>query len=1647
MQTIFKFLFSVFLPVTLCTMSYGQSNLSITTSFSGNLTVCETAIGFSVAVKNTSTSQTVYNAVLNPHMTSGMKYITGTLGSSTNDVTLINVNSSYNPDFALGTLAPGATKTVTFQANANCSILASLGQNTGNTSSAPIVKNNTQVSYTLIPSSSSTSYSELELNGSPSYNVLYADIDIANDPATASQQGFIGDVLTRKLKIRNTGFGKLSKMTLTIQYQNYIQNSSVKINGVTLTPTTSTNTYLVVTITDFSAASNAVSGNAGNGDAFLDKDEVFYVEDIVKVISCTPTVQTDYKITWGCDNAICNPISNNAQASNYVLVPHGNSSVYWDFEGNPQLSLCKTATQDVPLSIYNNGLTGNPQADRIVDLNFTFYYNYSASSVSNFKIWNNSSSSYVALPAYLMQVYTGSNYIGFQDLLTTDIDGPGGLEDLDHDGFYDDVLGNDRVRLFFTYTPICQSSYSSCTDYQNGYIQAGPNYKDNCLQSYYPQLANVQFYSYPGTQSIKGPTDLVNGQTGSYEFLVNRTASFSGYFSADGSNSAFTSVIELPTGYTYTGSTVTWIDAGGTQYQFPVTISGTTMTIQGGNWNGKYKMDLTLNCPTTGTVDPTGTLQWNMSWKSDPTCTSCDFAVGCTNKLIYNHCLTCDGYATTSFSVDRTSMGYVKPAAGQYYFERDFRLQQVHRLRYQDIVAANQKDNYRLNAAYEYDTLLATAKGALYNKSYNNAHVEIYYTVPFYPSSSSPEVLEILDAYFTITTPGTTPVVTVCPTSVTPVITRSPDNKTFTYDFAVPSSCKSSFASGDQIDLQVRYRVRGRGPTGMNTGQNELTSFRANHYGLNASSEKEDCQSFGDDMTIVVLGTYAQTWYAPITYNVQSMPISYAIYGGDADDFPNEFRPYAKLRTATYTLAPHYSFAPASITNAWAGKYYVIGPNNYPPKFDINPPSLISGSTYQWTKGDEWPVFANTATSNNNIYEFFTFNVKRDCFANPTNTNMGISITYSLFDYTDNPAYIQMTSGSVNDVTYDVSTANLTINPESTQEGVSSQVSWPVQICNNQVRNPQGDANNTWVALEPRVGNITFTYATDLSNNSHIPISSTYGTNSVLYQIGNIPVNTCKTIQVNASYNSCVSDVVDAIDIYANWSFSGYPSNRQGSDCLNPLQSSILYLRYKTANLQETIDKLGDPLQNVCEPLVYEIDLLSSKYADMGDIQVTATLPDGITYTTGSLLTALPVSPNLPSYALFDDVHCGNISNNIASWNLSNCSPLKDPSNTKGFNTGSLVGSRFIQNKLYIQLPLNLTCAYDPNDPILFHIHGTTNCGDPIDLYSQQKIRINGLDPLDQMGISMTSTPFDQENNQSTVTIVVTNTGETALGTNLPSAKRYMAFIVPAGIQLVTSGITPYAPIITENLPDGSTKYLWLLPVIQPHASITFSFKIKNVNFNTNSTQPCASFRVTLKAVTEMRNALNCANSECIGKATTASTIFNIDVDKGDACRDCLSSFAPFENRQYVLSVWVNESSNNTATTYTNTSATLYFGGVETTLGPFLPKGDIIDGWQRIDTVFTIPANSTTIEVRLNNNSGNPVYFDDVRVHPFLSNMKSYVYDPISLRLWAELDENNYATIYEYDEEGGLIRVKKETERGVMTIRESRTNVVKKPLE
>ena len=105
------------------------------------------------------------------------------------------------------------------------------------------------------------------------------------------------------------------------------------------------------------------------------------------------------------------------------------------------------------------------------------------------------------------------------------------------------------------------------------------------------------------------------------------------------------------------------------------------------------------------------------------------------------------------------------------------------------------------------------------------------------------------------------------------------------------------------------------------------------------------------------------------------------------------------------------------------------------------------------------------------------------------------------------------------------------------------------------------------------------------------------------------------------------------------------------------------------------------------------------------------------------------------------------------------------------------------------------------------------------------------------------------------------------------------------------------------------------------------------------------------------------------------------------------------------------------------------------------PDGPSIEGWRRIYDFIRLHPSADEMRIAfLNKDGAHNMHVDDLRIYPFDGNMKSFVYHPASLKLMAELDENNHATFYEYDEEWNLVRVKKETERGVVTSNEHRSH-------
>ena len=167
----------------------------------------------------------------------------------------------------------------------------------------------------------------------------------------------------------------------------------------------------------------------------------------------------------------------------------------------------------------------------------------------------------------------------------------------------------------------------------------------------------------------------------------------------------------------------------------------------------------------------------------------------------------------------------------------------------------------------------------------------------------------------------------------------------------------------------------------------------------------------------------------------------------------------------------------------------------------------------------------------------------------------------------------------------------------------------------------------------------------------------------------------------------------------------------------------------------------------------------------------------------------------------------------------------------------------------------------------------------------------------------------------------------------------------------------------------------------------------------------------------------------CAGRLAASST----------PCLDCIGGFFPEKNKKYVFSCWVKVNSAPPILSCSGAVVTITAGGV--TLATLHSEGAVIDDWQRVMGNFDLgTSNNVTVTLTMGTST---TYFDDLRIFPAEGNMASYIYDDVNLRLTYSLDENNYFTKNEYNNQGELIRIKKETEKGIITIKEGDSSLQK----
>ena len=145
------------------------------------------------------------------------------------------------------------------------------------------------------------------------------------------------------------------------------------------------------------------------------------------------------------------------------------------------------------------------------------------------------------------------------------------------------------------------------------------------------------------------------------------------------------------------------------------------------------------------------------------------------------------------------------------------------------------------------------------------------------------------------------------------------------------------------------------------------------------------------------------------------------------------------------------------------------------------------------------------------------------------------------------------------------------------------------------------------------------------------------------------------------------------------------------------------------------------------------------------------------------------------------------------------------------------------------------------------------------------------------------------------------------------------------------------------------------------------------------------------------------------------------------------------ENSDCILKAW---SKPNTKGKDLTGSLVATINGVTEYLRKIASSGE----WSLYEADFdnwgsSLPTGLTDVTVTLQ--SGELALIDDIRFHPAEATATTFVYSNTDFRPVAQFDDQHFALLYQYNDEGKLVRKLVETERGVKTIQETQYNIKK----
>ena len=1165
-----------------------------------------------------------------------------------------------------------------------------------------------------------------------------------------------GVTYTRNFTITNGADGAANAVHFTINYGTSTSQVSLNLAGTPLTPTSIVGSIYSYTL----------SGTQLGPDAQLTNGEsLVFTENYQVTNACNPEAVTAYNVGWGCS----------AAPASWCQSASGTGTAVTSSTGSPNFSnvtltnlnfvnMC--TPWDVRLRLTNGGSGTGTAANMynvLLQMGMDYYSNqidgYNSNAASGYSIYNFRIGT--ATATMTLTGPAGNQTINFDlSQFTTDPDCAGvGLDDLDGDGFYDDLPQNAYIDLIYTYEFICSTACNASFDTHGPVVLL--QYDTQCGQhlTSNPRRDSNYLGQNPVTSNNVYPPQVDSTSGNGFNISLGANIGYVNVLSPpDGTRYVWE--VTMPAGVSIASSTQAYTQAGQI-----VTFTGTNISF--------FNVDnITFNYDCTSGQN----LVFNVRlYRINDRFNNCQ----CRGNLI------CENITITAVCNGPC------PGGGPWASEPQIR-RADNSLGYVDYNFTTRVDPATLSdvqlkrALYKQQVQI---KGkAVQTSATDNMHLEFVLD----KATGGIDKLVPINAQVVVKRAGLT--IGNC-NYTTFNMSGSTATKT-----VMDLDLTNCFPSGtilinDEVEVTAIYEVATNNlPTAPTLAAGGKWSF----YNYRADNTKAFCLDWIPQLYL--LGTYDSS--AMVNYDVKFDGCAVGpnnemwerrSYSGGQNLFPGELIPAKYYDKIEVTIPEGYEYDHAVYGTARSYPAVIPSQNLVPATRTATTLTFLNDGSWipSLISADQW------------YYE-----VRLQVYFRPTcatQAQVPVSpsyiMTYRDFYYANSvpvpqipPSSAPQSSRTYDTLTYSYNQVSKPDIAMSNQTGTVQAVRPTESFTIRMASNGQTTAPYNWLALD-NIPNVTITQVVDIATGT--PIAPIAYANGNMYHLSTtgIASGAFKDYRIDFTYTTCTGATIKA---YGGWNCGSFPASPADYLC----DKEELNLSFITQAAEVEIISVTQPTApfNLCEGVPYQFDINNAQAANVILNTFTVTVPQGMSPNLATFQVEYP--KNSGSWELVTVTQTGNV------FVLNLFEHTNFPVNGV---PGTLLASNNDQRQMSIRWNMNTNCDFVSGSKFKIATYAERGCGQPaigstLDVETVSN-DIAGADPGYKMLNTFSIASGSFSNCGSPVTIQ--NSSRVVLS-GTTSTNAHILFEIPAGMQYVpnsfacTSAICPtFDSVIT--LPNGST--------------------------------------------------------------------------------------------------------------------------------------------------------------------------------------------------------------------------------------------------